>query len=183
MSSFAPLARALLDLRVRYLLIGVSGANLHAHSAGVVFTTQDRDLFLPLDARNLLLAWQACESCGLELSSAKEPLERPRDVALAERVVQHSACTNATDGGELQVDLTLVMAGFRFDEVWRERVTYQLADVGVPVARLSHIVASKAAVGRARDRLFLATHADALRELLGAEGMQPGSTPFPGDPA
>jgi len=47
MTSFAPLGRALAERDVQYVLIGVSGANLHAHSAGVVLTTQDRDVFLP----------------------------------------------------------------------------------------------------------------------------------------
>ena len=46
MSSFAPLAGALADAGVRYVMIGVSGANFHAHRAGIVFTTLDRDLFL-----------------------------------------------------------------------------------------------------------------------------------------
>jgi len=36
----------------------------------------------------------------------------------------------------------------------------------VPVARLRHIVESKAAAGRPKDRLFLATHEEALRDLL-----------------
>ncbi|MEW6074473.1 MAG: hypothetical protein AB1726_17995 [Planctomycetota bacterium] len=169
MASFVELARALIDLRVCYLLIGVSGANLHAHHAGVVFTTQDRDVFLPPDARNLWRAWQACESCSLELSSAGRPLDQPRDLALAERVVQRLASTSATDRRGLQVDLTLLMAGFTFDEVWRERVAFRLEGVEVPVARLKHIVASKAAVGRDKDRLFLATHAAALRELLDSD--------------
>jgi len=37
--------------------------------------------------------------------------------------------------------------------------------VALPVASLRDIVASKAAVGRPKDRLFLATHEEALREL------------------
>jgi hypothetical protein len=41
--------------------------------------------------------------------------------------------------------------------------------VEVPVARLRHIVDSKAAVGRPKDRLFLATHEEALRHLLKAD--------------
>ena len=58
------------------------------------------------------------------------------------------------------------MSGFTFEEVWAERRTFALAGAEVPVARLKHIVASKAAAGRDKDRLFLATHAEALRELL-----------------
>lgn len=172
MTSFAPLARALSDGGVRYLLIGVSGANLHAHRAGVVFTTQDRDVFLPADAQNLLTAWRACESCRLHLSRSGEPLDEPLDLQLAERVVERRALTQASDHEGLQIDLTLVMAGFGFDEVWEERTTYELAGVEVPVARLKHIVASKAAAGRDKDRLFLATHAEALRELLAPDGTE-----------
>jgi predicted nucleotidyltransferase len=169
MTSFAPLARALSERGVRYVLIGVSGVNLHAHRAGVVFTTQDRDVFLPREATNLLRAWQACEERGLELTSSGEPLDRPRDRLLAERVVQLAAATTATDGEGLQVDLTLVMTGFDFDEVWRGRVVFGLAGVEVPVARLEHIVTSEANAGRDKDRLFLATHEAALRELLAPE--------------
>lgn len=170
MSSFAPLARALGEGGVRYLLIGVSGANLHAHRAGVVFSTQDRDVFLPPDPRNLLAAWRACEACGLLLSSSGEPLDVPRDLHLAESVVARRALTQASDDEGLQVDLTLVMAGFEFDLAWAERKTYRLAGIELPVARLKHIVASKAAAGRDKDRLFLATHAEALRELLAPDG-------------
>ena len=169
MTSFAPLARALAAVRVRYVLIGVWGANLHAHRAGVVFTTQDHDLFLPADATNLVAAWRACEACGLRLSSAGEPLDEPRDLFLAERVVGQRALVHATDEEDLQVDLTFVMAGFEFDDVWAQRTTYALSGVEIPVARLKHIVASKAAAGRDKDRLFLATHDEALRQLLAPE--------------
>jgi len=170
MTFFAPLARALAERGVRYLLIGVSGVNLHAHGAGVVFTTQERDVFLPPEAPNLLDAWRACEACGLSLWSAGEPLDEPRDGFLAERLVERAALTRASDGADLQVDLTFSMTGFTFEDAWRERTTFALAGVSVPVARLTHIVASKAAAGRDKDRLFLATHAEALRELLGRDG-------------
>ena len=69
---------------------------------------------------------------------------------------------------DLLIDLTLVMAGFEFDDVWSRRRTFKVQGVTVPVASLSDIVASKAAAGRPKDQLFLATHEDALRQLLGA---------------
>ena len=169
MSSFAPLARALEKAGVRYVLIEVSGANFHAHRAGIVFTTLDRDLFLPPDANNLLATWRACEACGLRLTAPNGPLDEPRDVLLAERVVEHRALTRATDGGGLDVDLTLVMESFVFEQVWQERTSFKLSGVDVPVARLEHIVRSKAAAGRDKDRLFLATHLDALQQLLPPE--------------
>jgi hypothetical protein len=36
----------------------------------------------------------------------------------------------------------------------------------VPIARLLHIIISKHQTGRDKDRLFLATHRDALEQLL-----------------
>jgi hypothetical protein len=169
MTAFAPLARALAREGVRYVLIGVSGANVYAHRAGIVFGTQDRDVFLPPDAENLLHAWQACESCGLELFAGNEPLDRPRDLVLARRVVEVRALTVARDADDLDIDFTLVMAGFTFDEVWRGRTTFRFEDVDVPVARLRHIVDSKAAAGRRKDQYFLTTHEEILRELLGPD--------------
>lgn len=167
MSTFVPLARELERANVRYVLIGVSGANMHAYRGDVVFYTLDRDVFLPPDADNLLRAWSACEACGLELSSSGEPLDRPRDADLARRVVEFRALTRAEDGAGLLVDLSLVMSGFDFESVWDERVRFGLGGVEIPVARLRHIVTSKASTGRPKDRLFLETHAEALRELLG----------------
>ncbi len=61
------------------------------------------------------------------------------------------------------------MAGFDFERVWGERRVFKIEGIDVPCARLRHIVESKARAGRDKDRLFLATHREALRELLGEE--------------
>jgi hypothetical protein len=163
---FRPLARELTAHDVRFVLIGVAGANYFAPGAGAIFTTQDRDLFLPPDAENLMRAWEVCEAEGLSLWSGNEPLDSPHDRFVADAVVARRALVRATRG-ELQIDLTLVMAGFDFEAVWNERRLFVVDGVDIPVARLAHIVESKAAAGREKDRLFLATHADALRQLLG----------------
>ena len=120
---------------------------------------------MPAQTQNALLAWQACEGMGLTLWCGNEPLDSPRDDVLAEQIVSRRALVRA-EGPELRVDLTLVMAGFEFDEVWQRRRIFRSEDVEIPVARLEDIVASKAAAGRPKDRLFLATHEDALRQLM-----------------
>jgi hypothetical protein len=148
------------------VLIGIAGANYFAETAGLVFTTQDRDLFLPPDPGNELRAWRVCRRQGLELWCGDEPLGEPLDRFLAEGVVSRRALVRAT-GNDLVIDLTLVMAGLEFEDVWWRRRTFTVQGVKVPVASLSDIVASKAAVGRPKDQLFLATHEDALRQLLG----------------
>jgi hypothetical protein len=49
---------------VRYLLIGVSGANFYTHPAASRFVTDDYDLFLPPEPENLVQAWAACDDAG-----------------------------------------------------------------------------------------------------------------------
>ncbi|HEV8657914.1 MAG TPA: hypothetical protein VGS96_04735 [Thermoanaerobaculia bacterium] len=147
-------------------MIGVAGANYYARHGGQVFTTKDRDLFVPPDAPNLLSAWTASRESGYELWSADEPLGEPLDLWLAERVVSRRANTTATHPAGVTIDFTLEMKGFDFEKVCSERKIFRIGDVEIPVARLSHIVASKAKVDRPKDRLFLATWEEALRDLL-----------------
>ena len=55
---------------------------------------------------------------------------------------------------------------FDFETVWDARRDFLIDGVPVPTARLLHIVESKQATGRDKDKLFLATHLDALQQLL-----------------
>jgi hypothetical protein len=163
------LARALIEADVKFVVIGVWGANYYATSSSTIFRTEDRDLFLPSDPDNLIKCWAACERVGLELWGEREPLDKPRDRWLAERVVARRAPVRATAGAALDVDLSLVMKGFEFETVWNDRRTFVVEGIDIPVARLQHIIASKHAVGRDKDRLFLATHREALEQLLRRE--------------
>jgi hypothetical protein len=61
------------------------------------------------------------------------------------------------------------MKGFDFETVWNERRVFTLDDVDVPIARLQHIVQSRHAAGRDKDRLFLATYREVLEQLLRRE--------------
>jgi hypothetical protein len=58
------------------------------------------------------------------------------------------------------------MKGFDFETVWQEHRAFVLDGVDIPVARLTHIIQSKHAAGRDKVRRFLATHKDALEQLL-----------------
>ena len=165
MDPFLRAAKALNDAGVQYLVTGVWGANYYAK--GALFVTSDQDVFLPRDWSNLLRAWRACEALGLDLRTDDEPLDRPRDEFLARAVVDRAALTSALDGQLLHVDFTLVMGTFAFDEVWSRRRSFQAHGATIPVASLADIVAAKATANRPKDRVFLATHAEELRRLLG----------------
>ena len=155
------------------MVIGAWGANYYAPAGGAMFTTLDRDLFLPADPENLLAAWRVCQREGFELQSGAEPLDRPIDAALACSVVGRRALTRASDGIGTDVDLSLVMSGFDFETIWAGRRTFEVDAVAIPVARITHIIESKARAGREKDRLFIATHRDALDQLL--SGDEPGN--------
>ena len=166
MDRFTSLAGALSARGVRYVVIGVWGANYYAPSGSAMFTTLDRDLFLPADAGNLLAAWHVCRDHGFELFAGTGPLDEPRDAELARVVVERRALTRASDGMGTDVDLSLVMSGFDFEAIWPARRVFEVDEIAIPVARLSHIVESKARAGREKDRLFLATHREALGRML-----------------
>lgn len=163
---FRRLVASLTGAGVRFVLIGVAGANYYATSGAEVFTTRDRDLFVPPDPDATLRAWRSCEDAGLTLWCAAEPLDTPRDRQLAEAVIGRCATVRATDREGLAVDLTYVMAGFDFETVWASRREFVVEGIAIPVARLRQIIESKARLGRDKDRLFLAAHADALEQLF-----------------
>ena len=166
MEWFTAVVKSLLDASVRFVVIGVGGANFYATRGSQSFFTRDRDLFLPLDPDNEMRAWAACESHGLELWLGDEPLGQPRNRWLAERIVERRIVTTATDRKERIIDLSLTMADFDFETVWEERRTFLSEGVPIPVARLTHIVDSKRTAGRQKDLNFLITHEQALRDLL-----------------
>ena len=169
MDPFTSLARALSAAGVRYLVIGVWGANYYAPSGSAMFTTLDRDLFLPPDPESLLEVWRVCATNGFRLFAGTAPLDEPHDGVLARAVVDRRALTRASDGAGTDVDLSLVMSGFDFEAVWPARRTFEIDGVAIPVARLSHIVESKARTGREKDRLYLATHREAIEHLMSDE--------------
>lgn len=70
-----------------------------------------------------------------------------------------------------------MMGSFRFEDVWDRRRIFVVDGVEVPVASLVDIVASKEQADRPKDRLFLATLKEELRQVLEAEKGPGGSEP------
>ena len=63
--------------------------------------------------------WQVLAGSGWLLWTGDEPLGEPLDLELAEQVIRRRAAVQATSKEGLTLDLTLVMAGFDFDEELR----------------------------------------------------------------
>ena len=117
MNAFIDACRALTRDGVRFVVIGVWGANYYARSAGATLSTNDLDLFVPPDAPNLLLAWRACQSVGFTLWAGDEPLDSPQTSEVANAVVARRTLTTAMNGAGAEIDLTMIMTGFTFAEV------------------------------------------------------------------
>lgn len=98
-----------------------------------VFTTDDFDLLLPPDPDNLVHARAACEAPGYELWLAEDPLDRPRDRWLAERVVERLSLRRVTGPDGLLVDLTFVMKGYAFETVWNDRRLFLIEGIEIPL--------------------------------------------------
>jgi hypothetical protein len=178
MTRYSDALAALSHAGVRFVVIGVAGANFYARPGQPLFSTQDRDLFLPDDPQNLLTCWEVLHHAGWSLWTGEDPLVEPLDLWLAERAIAHRAAVRAVHAEGIEIDLTLVMAGFEFDEVWSNRQRFQVEGAEIPVARLRQIVESKEAAGRPKDLLFLATHEQTLREMLHREEL---AEPSPDD--
>ena len=102
------------------------GINYHARSGGTIFTAADCDFFLHADATNLVRAWEVCEAHDLELWAGRRPLDVPRDEQIARRIVEFRALTTAIGADGLHIDLSLVMGGFAFDDIWQRRRTFRI---------------------------------------------------------
>lgn len=155
--------------QVRYLVIGVAGADLHARRIQARFQTKDLDLFLPLDADNLLACWRACEAAGMSLWCNREPLDMPRDLWLARRAVSTRSLTTAQAPDVEPTDLTLVMGSLDFEDVWLRRGPGTVDREFVDLARMSDIVASKREANRPKDVEFLTRHGSVIERILATE--------------
>jgi hypothetical protein len=164
----------LLKADVRFVVIGVGGANYYALPRQQIFLTEDKDLLLPLDPANTLACWQAAESVGFKLWLHNEPLGRPMDLWLAERIVERRMVVTGLADPDYKVDLTYTMGGFGFEEVWSSKRIFAVEGVDIPVASLRQIVESKRQAGRKKDLLFFATHEELLRQLLTKEDDEVG---------
>ncbi|MBN1607267.1 MAG: hypothetical protein JW940_11585 [Polyangiaceae bacterium] len=118
---------------VRYLFIGKSGAIL----LGFPDTTQDADLFVEKSPENGRAAVCALRELGFDLSDTE-----------AEQIVRGKDFVQLKNG-PYDLDLVFAPDGIEtFAEAWQTHLDVE----GFPVCSLDHIIASKAATNRVKDR-------------------------------
>jgi hypothetical protein len=168
---YAEACSLLEEADVRYLVIGVMGINLHSTRGAAIALTEDCDLLLPPEPEPHRRAAAALAGAGFLLEAGGEPLVGNDAVVLA-GIVNARARVRATKDLST-VDLTLQAAGLDFDDLWPRHTRRRLDGTAVRVAPLQDIVRSKMLANRLKDRLFLATYADRLAELMREEGVEP----------
>lgn len=131
---------------VRYLFLGKSGAIL----LGFPDTTQDADLFVEKNPNNCAAINRAVHALGFRLTHDQESeLLRGKDFIQLK-------------DGPFDLDLIFAPDGIeRFEDAWADR---KMPD-GFPVCSMDHIIASKKAANRVKDRESLA-RLEAFREYL-----------------
>ena len=168
MDAFARLVRSLERAGVRFVLIGLAGANYYARSGATLFVTKDRDLLLPLDPDNALAAWGVCEAMG---SSSGAGGNHSIDPATA--FSRNAWSRTAPSFARATVRASTWISASSWPAWISKRsgrsAGFFVGTVDIPVARLGHIIESKRRVGREKDRMFLATHAEAIRDLTDSD--------------
>ena len=118
---------------VRYLFIGKSGAVL----LGYPDTTQDAVVFIERTPANTKALLAALHDLGFTLTEAQVA-----EVARGKDFVQLKE-------GPFDLDLVFAPDGIeRFEDAWERHVEVE----GFPVCHIDHIIASKVAANRPRDR-------------------------------
>lgn len=138
---------------VRYVIVGGFAALLH----GLTQTTFDIDITPQDSEANLERLCAALDALDAQLwpPGADLPVDWPwtprgfRDLTTA---------ATRTRAGDLDIVLRPDAPGgrtFRYEELASDAVVIALPDVDAPVAALEHVIASKEAAGRDKDRLAL----------------------------
>ena len=140
MSTYREVLTAMETAGADYAWIGLSAASVH----GATLVSFDFDFFVRPQVEHLDRVRQALSQIGLTDSQAG---------IHSANLIAAGATTSFFDpyGGPL-VDLLTEISGPSFDDVWRDSVLREFQGLRVRVASLRHIVASKLAANREKDR-------------------------------
>ncbi len=153
MLTYPELLRAIDESGTDYVMMGLGAAAAY----GSTLASNDLDFFIRPNPAHLDRARDAFRQLGMTESF---PTVASSNVISAEATVRF-----ADPLGGPFIDLMTHISGPTFDEVWRDHQVRELAGIRVRIASLEHIVASKRAANREKDRYALKR----LKEDLGRE--------------
>jgi predicted nucleotidyltransferase len=168
----SPLLEALATLAragVEFIVVGVSGINFYARDASDAVVTADVDVFVSPRVEALRSALGALRRAGFGFWAGGEPFLDFDDTEILANLIRAGANVTAENEAGARIDLMLSGAGFRYDDLAADAVTFRLGEVEVRVGRLEKLLRSKELAGRPKDVAFLRLFATRLREGTGEE--------------
>ncbi len=126
--------------KVEYLVVGGYAVNFYGYRR----TTGDIDLWLrPDNSSNKKKITEAFAELGI----AKDTLKQIEKLDFTKPLV-------FMDGEEpFKIDFMTFISGVGFDEAWNEKRIESIDDVLIPFIHLNHLIVSKMASGREKDKL------------------------------
>ncbi len=140
MSSYHEVFGAMESSGADYVWMGLSAASAH----GATLVSYDFDFFVRPEAEHLERARMAFRRIGL--TDTKE------GVPAADLIAWGAVVTFIDPYGGPVVDLTNEISGPSFDEVWAQGVLRDVRGSQIRIASLRHILQSKIAADREKDR-------------------------------
>lgn len=150
---------------VRYVMIGVSAINFYADEPEHMFSTQDCDVLVKPDPKNLLSALRTLKKEGYDLESNREPLVGV-DLWLAGKIIEHSAVITARRKEGLHIDIVLDGGKIPYAEWNRRKRVFTIGRTKIYVGSLPHLIRAKENSNREKDRIFLALYKIQLAGML-----------------
>jgi predicted nucleotidyltransferase len=135
--------RAMHESGADYVLMGLGAAAAY----GSTLASNDFDFFIRPDPVHLDRAREAFRRLGMT--------ESLPTVASFNIIASEATVTLVDPLGGPFIDLMTHISGPTFDEVWRKHQVRDLGEIRVRVASLEHIIASKRAANREKDRYAL----------------------------
>ncbi len=167
MRSQPELLRAFGAAEIRYVLVGIAGANCWARDGSLVASHATHEIVVEPVADTLTKALCILREQGYTLREDFTRLPDPLPEDFARDV---AASLRSTSAYRLR-DQTLVrihttIPGFTFEDLWREHRTFRVGDLQLQVARLRHILASMNERNTGTDRLAVARWSQGMHDLF-----------------
>jgi hypothetical protein len=140
MSTYRDVLTAMESSGADYVWIGLSAASVH----GATLASYDFDFFVRPEVPHLDRVRQSLGKAGFVDSMAS--------VHSANVIATGSSLSFSDPYGGPVVDVLVEISGPSFEDVWRDSVVREFQGLRVRIASLRHIVASKLAADRPKDR-------------------------------
>ncbi len=128
------LLRLLKEHKVRYVIIGAMAFPVHGYSRA----TLDTDIFIEPDKKNAMRCLEALKEFGFDVSEITIEDLLTKKILIRQYI--------------LEVDIHPFVAGVKFEDVWKNKISYKIGKTLVYFASLDDLIKMKKAAKRPKDK-------------------------------